>query len=288
MKITFFTALTFTVATAGGVLSGVANAGENPFSASTRNYASAGVEYFKWDETVDNLDRKYVQEHGPRFRVNTGANNYVDARQGTLKGWEMSLMAGAVSYRGGALDPKYNLPPGSLKGETWYTGYSADMTRGYRMRASESVSFDLKGSLGAQAWLRNIRSDDVYVASEQRTRRFGAVEVSLQPYAKAGAGVNWQMTPASQVSLEGGALYPIKTWTHSNAGDVWLQPKSRLSPYAALTWNVTRDVFVKAYYVHQKYGKSDTERGMLGDKAMNFYQPATTTSSAGLEFGFYY
>lgn len=288
MKMTFCTASAAAFATAGVLLSGVANAGENPFSAATRNYASAGVEYFKWDERVDNLNRKYVQEHGPRLKGNVGANNYMDARRGMLKGWEMSLMAGAVSYRGGALDPKYNLPPGSLKGETWYTGYSADITRGYRVRASETISFDVKGAVGAQAWLRNIRSDDMYIASEQRTRRFGAVEVSLQPYAKAGAGVNWQMTPASQVSLEGGALYPIQTWTHSNAGDVWLQPKSRLSPFAALTWNVTRDVFVKAYYVHQKYGKSDSERGMLGDKAMNFYQPATTTSSVGMEIGFYY
>lgn len=285
---TFFCTAGLSLVAGSAFMSSTAQAGENPFSTPTRPYVSVGAEYFKWDERVANLNRSYVQEHGPRLRVNAGVNNYADAHRGLLKGWDSGLMLGAVSYRGGAIDPDYNLPPGSLKGTTWYTGYHADLTRGYRVRASERLSFDLKGTLGAKAWLRNIRSDEVYIAAENRTRQFGAVEVSIQPYAKAGAGVNWQPTPATMISLEGGALYPIKTWTHSNVGDVWLEPTSRLSPYAALTWNPTRDMFVKAYYVHQKYGRSDNQRGTLGSKEMNFYQPATTTSSAGLEIGFYY
>ncbi len=146
----------------------------------------------------------------------------------------------------------------------------------------------MKGALGGQVWLRNIRSDNVYIASEDRTRRYTAVEVSLQPYAKASLGANWQMTADSRLSLEGGALYPIKTWTHSNQGSVWLEPKSKLSPFTSLTWNINDDVFVKASYVHQKYGKSDEKQGDLNGNTVGYYQPATTTSTLGLEVGFYF
>lgn len=253
-----------------------------------RHYVSYGAEYYKWDESVDNMDGKYVAEHGPRLRVNFGSNNYLDAPSGLLKAWDMSVMFGIVNYKGSTLDDQANVPNGTLKGKTYYTGYSADLTRGYRYRASDSVSFDMKGALGGQVWLRNIRSDDVYIASENRTRDYTALEVSLQPYAKASVGANWQMTADSRLSLEGGALYPIKTWTHSNQGDVWLEPKSKLSPFTSLTWNINKDVFVKASYVHQKYGKSDEKQGDLNGRNVGYYQPATTTSTLGLEVGFYF
>ena len=273
------------------LVSGVSRAGESLLSNNTegmRHYISYGAEYYKWDESVDNMDGKYVAEHGPRLRVNFGSNNYLDAREGLLKAWDMSAMFGIVNYKGSTLDDQANVPNGSLKGKTYYTGYSADMTRGYRYRASESVSFDVKGALGGQVWLRNIRSDNVYIASEDRTRRYTAVEVSLQPYAKASLGANWQLTADSRLSLEGGALYPIKTWTHSNQGAVWLEPKSKLSPFTSLTWNLNDDVFVKASYVHQKYGKSDEKKGDLNGSTVGYYQPATTTSTLGLEVGFYF
>ncbi|WP_226789977.1 hypothetical protein [Rahnella sikkimica] len=273
------------------LVSGVSRAGESLLSNNTegmRHYVSYGAEYYKWDESVDNMDGKYVAEHGPRLRVNFGSNNYLDAREGLLKAWDMSVMFGIVNYKGSTLDDQANVPNGSLKGKTYYTGYSADMTRGYRYRASESVSFDVKGALGGQVWLRNIRSDNVYIASEDRTRRYTAVEVSLQPYAKASLGANWQLTADSRLSLEGGALYPIKTWTHSNQGAVWLEPKSKLSPFTSLTWNINDDVFVKASYVHQKYGKSDEKKGDLNGSTVGYYQPATTTSTLGLEVGFYF
>ncbi|WP_255562183.1 hypothetical protein [Rahnella sp. PD12R] len=273
------------------LVSGVSRAGESLLSNNTegmRHYVSYGAEYYKWDESVDNMDGKYVAEHGPRLRVNFGSNNYLDAREGLLKAWDMSVMFGIVNYRGSTLDDQANVPNGSLKGKTYYTGYSADLTRGYRYRASENVSFDMKGALGGQVWLRNIRSDNVYIASEDRTRRYTAVEVSLQPYAKASLGANWQVTADSRLSLEGGALYPIKTWTHSNQGAVWLEPKSKLSPFTSLTWNINDDVFVKASYVHQKYGKSDEKQGDLNGSTVGYYQPATTTSTLGLEVGFYF
>lgn len=273
------------------LVSGVSRAGESLLSNNTegmRHYVSYGAEYYKWDESVDNMDGKYVAEHGPRLRVNFGSNNYLDAREGLLKAWDMSAMFRIVNYKGSTLDDQANVPNGSLKGKTYYTGYSADMTRGYRYRASESVSFDVKGALGGQVWLRNIRSDNVYIASEDRTRRYTAVEVSLQPYAKASLGANWQLTADSRLSLEGGALYPIKTWTHSNQGAVWLEPKSKLSPFTSLTWNINDDVFVKASYVHQKYGKSDEKKGDLNGSTVGYYQPATTTSTLGLEVGFYF
>lgn len=273
------------------LVSGVSRAGESLLSNNTegmRHYVSYGAEYYKWDESVDNMDGKYVAEHGPRLRVNFGSNNYLDAREGLLKAWDMSVMFGIVNYKGSTLDDQANVPNGSLKGKTYYTGYSADLTRGYRYRASESVSFDMKGSLGGQVWLRNIRSDNVYIASEDRTRRYTAVEVSLQPYSKASLGANWQVTADSRLSLEGGALYPIKTWTHSNQGAVWLEPKSKLSPFTSLTWNINDDVFVKASYVHQKYGKSDEKQGDLNGSTVGYYQPATTTSTLGLEVGFYF
>lgn len=273
------------------LVSGVSRAGESLLSNNTegmRHYVSYGAEYYKWDESVDNMDGKYVAEHGPRLSVNFGSNNYLDAREGLLKAWDMSVMFGIVNYKGSTLDDQANVPNGSLKGKTYYTGYSADLTRGYRYRASESVSFDMKGALGGQVWLRNIRSDNVYIASEDRTRRYTAVEVSLQPYAKASLGANWQVTADSRLSLEGGALYPIKTWTHSNQGAVWLEPKSKLSPFTSLTWNINDDVFVKASYVHQKYGKSDEKQGDLNGSTVGYYQPATTTSTLGLEVGFYF
>lgn len=273
------------------LVSGVSRAGESLFSSNTdgtRHYVSYGAEYYKWDETVANQDGKYVAEHGPRLRVNFGANNYLDAPSGLLKAWDMSLMFGIVNYQGSTLDDSANVPDGSLKGKTTYTGYSADITRGYRYRASDSVSFDAKGALGGQFWLRNIRSDDVYIAAENRTRQYSALEVTLQPYAKASLGANWQMTSESRLSLEGGALYPIKTWTHSNQGGVWLEPKSRLSPFTSLTWNINKDLFVKASYVHQKYGKSDDKQGKLDGQDVGYYQPATTTSTLGLEFGYYF
>ncbi|MFD3227739.1 hypothetical protein ACFPK7_02055 [Rahnella aceris] len=253
-----------------------------------RHYVSYGAEYYKWDESVSNMDGKYVAEHGPRLRVNFGSNNYLDTQSGLLKAWDMSVMFGIVRYKGSTLDDQANVPNGSLKGKTYYTGYSADMTRGYRYRASDSVSFDMKGAVGGQAWVRNIRSDDVYIASQNTTRQYTAVEVSLQPYAKASLGANWKMTADSRLSLEGGALYPIKTWTHSNQGGVWLEPKSRLSPFTSLTWNINKDVFVKASYVHQKYGKSDEKQGDLNGRTVGYYQPATTTSTVGLEAGFYF
>jgi len=271
--------------------SGVSWAGENLFSNNndgTRHYVSYGAEYYKWDETVDNIDGKYVAEHGPRLRVNVGTNNYLDAQSGLLTAWDMSLMFGIVNYKGSTLDDKANVADGSLKGKTYYTGFSTDITRGYRYRASESLSIDAKGSAGGQVWLRHIRSDDVYIASENRTQQYTALEVSLQPYAKAALGANWQMTTDSRLSLEGGAFYPIATWTHSNQGGVWLQPKSRLSPFTSLTWNINKDLFVKASYVHQKYGKSDEKRGQLNGRDVGYYQPATTTSTLGLEFGFYF
>src|SRR5471032_3157942 len=231
------------------LVSGVSRAGESLLGSNTegmRHYVSYGAEYYKWDESVDNMDGKYVAEHGPRLRVNFGANNFLDAPSGLLKAWDMSMMFGIVSYKGSTLDDNANVPDGSLKGKTYYTGYSADITRGYRYRASDSLSIDAKGSAGGQVWLRNIRSDDVYIASENRTRQFSALEVTLQPYAKAALGANWQMTSDSRLSLEGGAFYPIATWTHSNQGGVWLQPKSRLSPFTSLTWNINKDLFVKA------------------------------------------
>lgn len=271
--------------------SGFSQAGESLFSNNTdgtRHYVSYGAEYYKWDETVANTDGKYVAEHGPRLRANFGANNYLDAPSGLLKAWDMSLMFGVVNYQGSTLSDQANVPNGSLKGNTIYTGYSADMTRGYRYRATENVSFDAKGTLGGQVWLRNIRSDDVYIASENRTRQYSALEVTLQPYIKAALGANWQMTSDSRLSLEGGALYPIKTWTHSNQGGVWLEPKSRLSPFTSLTWNINQDLFVTASYVHQKYGKSDDKQGKLNGQDVGYYQPATTTSTLGLAFGYYF
>jgi len=287
---TLKTAATLLV-TSSLLVSGVSRAGENLFSSNTdgtRHYVSYGAEYYKWDETVGNMDGKYVAEHGPRLRVNFGANNYLDTPSGLLKAWDMGLMFGIVSYKGSTLDDQANVPNGSLKGNTTYVGYNADMTRGYRYRASDSLSFDAKGALGGQVWLRNIRSDDVYIAAENRTREFSALEVTLQPYAKAALGANWQMTSDSRLSLEGGALYPIKTWTHSNQGGVWLEPKSRLSPFTSLTWNINNDWFVKASYIHQKYGKSDDKQGKLNGQDVGYYQPATTTSTLGLEFGFYF
>lgn len=273
------------------LVSGVSRAGESLLGSNTegmRHYVSYGAEYYKWDESVDNMDGKYVAEHGPRLRVNFGSNNYLDTQSGLLKAWDMSVMFGIVNYKGSTLDDQANVANGTLKGKTYYTGYSADLTRGYRYRASDSVSFDMKGALGGQVWLRNIRSDDVYIASENRTRDYTALEVSLQPYAKASLGANWQMTADSRLSVEGGALYPIKTWTHSNQGDVWLEPKSKLSPFTSLTWNINKDVFVKASYVHQKYGKSDEKQGDLNGRNVGYYQPATTTSTLGLEVGFYF
>ncbi len=273
------------------LVSGVSRAGESLFSNNTdgtRHYVSYGAEYYKWDESVDNMDGKYVAEHGPRLRVNFGANNYLDAPSGLLKAWDMSLMFGIVNYKGSTLDDQANVPDGSLKGKSYYTGYSADITRGYRFRASENLSFDVKSSAGGQVWLRNIRSDDVYIASENRTQQYSALEVSLQPYAKAALGANWQMTSDSRLSLEGGTLYPIATWTHSNQGGVWLQPKSRLSPFTSLTWNINKDMFIKASYVHQKYGKSDEKQGQLNGRDVGYYQSATTASTLGLEFGFYF
>ena len=196
------------------LVSGVSRAGESLLGNNTegmRHYVSYGAEYYKWDESVDNMDGKYVAEHGPRLRVNFGSNNYLDTQSGLLKAWDMSVMFGIVRYKGSTLDDQANVPNGSLKGKTFYTGYSADMTRGYRYRASDSVSFDMKGALGGQAWLRTIRSDDVYIASQDATRQYTAVEVTLQPYAKASLGANWQMTADSRLHLAGCALYPIKT-----------------------------------------------------------------------------
>ncbi|MDU8419756.1 hypothetical protein RYA60_15985, partial [Pseudomonas syringae] len=58
------------------LVSGVSRAGESLLSSNTegmRHYVSYGAEYYKWDESVSNMDGKYVAEHGPRLRVNFGS-----------------------------------------------------------------------------------------------------------------------------------------------------------------------------------------------------------------------
>lgn len=259
-----------------------------PSSKDMHRYMSFGTEYFKWNEYVSGIDDKYVAEHGPRLHVNLGADNYLDVPHGLLKAWNASVMFGVVHYKGSTLDDKENVPNGTLKGKTYYNGYALDLTRGYRYRASKSISLDVKGTLGGQAWLRNIRSDNVYIARKNTTRQYTAVEVSLQPYAKTALAANWYMTPELGLSLEGGVLYPIKTWTHCDEGNVWLEPEAKLAPFTGLSVNINRNIFVKANYIHQKFGKSAEKHGDLNGKGVGYYQPATTTSTLSLDIGYYF
>lgn len=254
----------------------------------THQYMSYGTEFFKWYEYTKDVNGKYVAEHGPRLNANFGSDNYLGAEQGSLKAWSTSLMFGIVNYKGSTLDDQVNVPNGTLKGKTYYNGYAVDMTRGYRFRTFDNVSFDVKGTLGGQAWLRNIRSDNVYIATQNKTRRYKAVEVSLQPYAKTALAANWHMTPDSRLSIESGVLYPIKTWTYSNQGNVWLQPESKLSPFTSITVNINKNFFVKTSYIYQRYGKSAEKQGDLNGHDVGYYQPATTTSSLNFDIGYYF
>lgn len=251
-------------------------------------YISIGAEHYNWDEYIGKNESKYVEEKGPRLRVKFGANNYLNTQQGILNGWDMGVMFGIVNYKGSTLNDQIDVPNDTLKGKAYYTGYNAEMTRGYRYREKETVSFDVKGALGGHLWLRNIRSHNIYITSNDKTRQFRAIEVSVQPYAIATLATNWQINNDAGLTLESGVLYPVKTWTHSNQGNVWLEPKSKISPFTSLTWHINKRVFVKASYLYERYGKSQDKKGKLDGQSVGYFQPLTITSTAGLDIGYFF
>lgn len=256
-----------------------ATAGAQTVSPVINTELGGGFESFLWEE-YDDGENRLLTESGPRAFLSGIINNAFDNT-----GNDFILEAAVKAYAGKVDYDGQDNNGISVGSKTRYTGYSLELTGGYRIR--KSLAMDVLAGAGVNTWRREISDSQNAVGSPVN----GILEEYTIQYYTLAAGFPLQF-PSHEGYLKIGLRRPFATRERVDRFDVTLAPqeknsgvvsykflfdnhKSGSSPLSSITF----------YYEGFRFDRSPAKVSVLNGTPVLVRQPRSYMDIVGLTIG---
>jgi hypothetical protein len=238
-------------------------------SAWARWSVSGDAESFHWRESTT----PSVSESGPRFGL--GGSWRQEKDSGWLLGWRGKLYWGSVDYNGALL---FSGAPAT--GTTDYAGASNELQVIYRPYGGNLDKIDFVGSLGLDAWERNL--------SAQQKEEYRVAFARL--------GIEYNDRTSQGWFGGGGIKKPIYAREDAHLTDIGFDQNPLLRPgkdpslYGQVGYRFNAQWSLVGYYDSYRFGRSSAEtvtaRRSFPGRTFSVFQPESKMDLLGLRLQF--